>query len=98
ERTVPVMAIWCGSTGASTTLPSSTLISMPSGRAMDSEPFGPFTLSNASWMVRSTPLGRGIGFLAIRDILFSPSGHEAQDFTADALLARLRIGHDAPGG
>ncbi|EEF93408.1 hypothetical protein CATMIT_01963, partial [Catenibacterium mitsuokai DSM 15897] len=29
---------------------------------------------------------------------FTPLGHEAQDFTADALLARLRIGHDALGG
>src|SRR3546814_8102311 len=28
----------------------------------------------------------------------TPLGHEAQDFTADALLARLRVGHDALRG
>src|SRR5690554_1463149 len=97
ERMVPVMAMCCGSTGASTTLPSSTLMSTPSGRATDRLPFGPLTPISPAWMLISTPFGRAIGFLAIRDIVVSPSGHEAQDLAADALLARLRIGHDALG-
>src|SRR5690606_4782782 len=64
----------------------------------DSVPFGPLTMISLAWMFTSTPLGRAIGFLAIRDMSVSSSGHEAQDFTADALLARLRIRHDALGG
>src|SRR5690625_2217991 len=98
DRMVPVIAMSDGCTGASSMVPSSTLMSTPSGRATDRVPFGPLTLISPDWMFTSTPLGRASGFLAIRDMSVSSSGHEAQDFTADALLARLRIGHDALGG
>src|SRR5690606_19522524 len=98
ERRVPVSATCAGSLADNCALPSSMLIWMSAGLATDSVPFGPLTLIDSAWALISTPLGRGIGFLAMRDMVVTPLGHEAQDFTADALLARLRIGHDAPGG
>src|SRR5690606_13344390 len=75
--------------------PFSTLIWTSAGLAIDSVPFGPLTLTLSAWTFSSTPLGRTIGFLATRDMFVTPLGHEAQDFTVDALLARLRVGHDA---
>src|SRR5690606_1792098 len=98
ERMVPVIATWDGSAGDSSALPSSIRISTPAGLATDSEPFGPLTLTDSASAFSSTPLGRGMGFLAMRDMRVTPLGHEAQDLAADALLARLRIGHDALGG
>ena len=53
-------------------------------------PFGPLTLIGFRLDVSSTPLGWATGFLATRDMVVTPLGHDAQDFTADALLARLR--------
>src|SRR5690606_36711098 len=75
-----------------------TLTSIPSGLAIDRMPFGPFTPTRSAWMLNSTPLATAIGFLATRDMFSAPLGHEAQDLTADALLARLGVGHDALGG
>src|SRR5512138_3031341 len=98
ERRVPVRAIWDGSLAENSALPSSMLTWMSAGLGTDSVPFGPLTLIESAWALISTPLGRGMGFLAMRDMRVTPLGHEAQDFTADALLARLRIGHDALGG
>src|SRR5690606_7262829 len=95
ERRVPVMAIRSGSAFDSCAWPFSTLIWTSAGLAIDSVPFGPLTLTLSAWTFSSTPLGRTLGFLATRDMFVTPLGHEAQDFTADALLARLRVGHDA---
>src|SRR5690606_4374532 len=98
ERMVPVMAMSDGVAGDSTAWPSSILNSTFEGMAMDSAPLGPLAAMVPSWTLSSTPLGSVIGFLAIRDIVVPPLGHEAQDLAADALLARLRIGHDALRG
>src|SRR6478672_7041454 len=97
-RRVPAIGTSIGSLADSTAWPSSTLTSTPAGLAIDSVPFGPLTLTESAWMFSSTPLAMATGFLATRDMFVTPLGHEAQDFTADALLARLRIGHDAVGG
>src|SRR5690606_24006137 len=97
-RSVPVRAMCEGSLAESSALPPSIRTSMPAGLTTDSVPFGPLTLTEPGWAFTSTPFGRGIGFLAMRDMCVTPLGHEAQDFSADALLARLRIGHDALGG
>src|SRR5690606_7674935 len=97
-RRVPVMAMRSGSLVDSCAWPSSILISTSDGFAIDSVPFGPLTLTVSAWTFSSTPFGRAIGFLATRDMSATPLGHEAQDFTADALLACLRIGHDALRG
>src|SRR5690606_6379690 len=97
-RRVPVSAIRAGSFADSDALPSSMFTWISAGLAIDSVPFGPLTLIDSAWAFSSTPLGRAIGFLAMRDMCVTPLGHEAQDFTADALLARLRIGHDALRG
>src|SRR5690606_39277907 len=91
-RRVPVMATRDGSWQDSCAWPFSTLISTSAGLAIDSVPFGPLTPTLSAWTFSSTPFGRVIGFLATRDMCVTPLGHEAQDFTADALLARLRIG------
>src|SRR4029078_13483368 len=59
--------------------------------------FGPLTLTLSARTVTSTPLAMATGFLATRDMIVTPLRHEAQDFAADALLARLNVGHDALG-
>src|SRR5690606_5768770 len=97
-RRVPVSGTSAGSLADRRALPSSTLISMPAGLATLRVPFGPLTLMVSGWTLSSTPLARATGFLATRDMVVSPLGHDAQDFAADALLARLRVGHDALGG
>src|SRR5690606_31603327 len=98
ERIVPVSATLAGAAALRTAWPSSILISTPSGCAIERLPLGPFTVTLPDWMSIWTPLTMTIGLLAIRDMLVTPLCHEAQDFTADALLARLRIGHDALRG
>src|SRR5690606_4302529 len=98
ERRVPVSAIWEASAADRWALPSSMRTSMPAGLATLRVPFGPLTLIDSAWALISTPFGRAMGFLAMRDMCVTPLGHEAQDLAADALLARLRIGHDALGG
>src|SRR5471030_2665073 len=62
------------------------------GRAM--VPSGPLTEICTGVMFTSTPLGSGIGFLAMRDMAGS-SGDDADDFAADAGGARLAVGHHA---
>src|SRR5690554_2636649 len=98
ERRVPVSAIWEASAADRWALPTSMRTSMPAGLATLRVPFGPLTLIDSAWALISTPFGRAMGFLAMRDMCVTPLGHEAQDLAADALLARLRIGHDALGG
>src|SRR5690606_42116788 len=98
ERRVPVSATCAGSLADNCALPSSMLIWMSAGLATDSVPFGPLTLIDSAWALISTPLGSGIGFLAMRDMVLTPLGHDAQDFTADALLSRMRIVLVSPGG
>src|SRR5688572_32831916 len=97
-RRVPVSGISAASSVENTAWPSSTLTAMAAGLATDRVPFGPLALIDSAWMFSSTPFGRATGFLATRDMSIPPLSHEAQDFTADALLARLRIGHDALRG
>src|SRR5690606_26333873 len=99
-RTVPVMAISDGSAADSTAWPSSMAIFTPAGLASDRVPFGPLAVTLVSWMFSSTPFGRAIGFLATRDmvVVLLRLGHVAQDFAADAGVARLLVGHDALGG
>src|SRR5688572_19696610 len=97
-RSVPVSGISSALSVENVASPLSTDRLMPAGLAMLRVPFGPLVLIDSAWMLSSTPFGRATGFLATRDISIPPLGHEAQDFTADALLARLRIGHDALRG
>src|SRR5688572_33300651 len=66
------------------------------GRAM--VPSGPFTEMLPPAMFTSTPLGSGIGYLAMRDMSRAPSGHDAKHFAADAVGAGLAVGHDAARG
>src|SRR5450631_4240601 len=46
-------------------------------------------------MVTSTFGGTLTGLLPMRDMLYPPSRHDAQDFATDTGCARLAIGHDA---
>src|SRR5690606_21152448 len=89
-RRVPVSGTSDSSAADRVATPSATDTSMPSGLSIDRAPFGPLTAMLVGWMFSSTPLPRAIGFLATRDIAVAPLGHEAQDFAADALLARLQ--------
>src|SRR5690606_40922027 len=54
-------------------------------------PRGPFTEMVPLPRLTSTPFGTGIGYFAIRDIAFS--GHDAENFAAHAVGARLAVGH-----
>src|SRR3546814_11459139 len=90
-RRVPVMATFSASPVDSCAWPFSILTSTSAGLAIDSVPFGPLTLTLSAWTFNSTPFGRAIGFLATLDISMTPLGHEAQDSTAHALLARNRM-------
>src|SRR5262245_20333390 len=76
-----------------TRLASSCLNAMPGGSAWRSLPFGPCTSTAPSDTCTLTPAGIGMGFLPIRDMVNSPD--VAEDFAADALLARLAAGHHA---
>src|SRR5581483_12427386 len=64
-----------------------------------SVPFGPLMVSRPSSPgVTVTPAGTGIGRLPIRDmvsVLSSFLPDVAENFAADAVLARLAVGHDA---
>src|SRR5258708_20443769 len=57
-------------------------------------PSGPFTEIWPDAMFTSTPFGRSIGILAMRDM--TPLCNDAKHFTADAVGARLAVGHHAP--
>src|SRR5688500_13147023 len=97
-RSVPASGTGEGSSAGTCAVSFSSLMSTSAGLAIDRVPFGPLTLTFSGWTFISMPFARATGFLATRDMCVTPLGHEAQDFTADALLARLRIGHDALGG
>src|SRR5690606_39157155 len=73
------------------------LMSMPVGRGPFRLPLGPLTWICCSLTDSSTPLGRVIGFFATRDMSIVSLCHDGEDFAAQALLARMRIGHHAPG-
>src|ERR1043165_3012623 len=73
---------------------SLTSTPMPGTTAVDSEPFGPFTVRVfPSWRT-STPFGSGIGFFPIRDMGLSLPDL-AEDLAADAALGRLVAREDA---
>src|SRR3990170_2207201 len=98
-RSVPDMAVaWCELPSALHTSVSPSFW-MPtfgsSGRAM--VPSGPFTEMLPEASVTSTPLGSGIGNLAMRDMAFSLR-HDAEHFAADAVGARLAVRHHAARG
>src|SRR5580765_233153 len=94
-RAVPANFVVSTSVEASRTSLPLTLISTPAGRANDSVPFGPFTVTASPATFSSTPFGSAIGFLATLDMMILRLHHGADDFAADALRARLRVGHDA---
>src|SRR6266850_4321463 len=86
-----------------TSVPSSCAKVMPGGMYWLTLPFGPCTSTLPDTILTLTPLGSGIGFLPIRDIVLIPglrpglcSPHVAKDFAADAGLARRAAGHHAP--
>src|SRR3954467_15478037 len=56
-------------------------------------PSGPFTEIWPAAMFTSTPFGTGIGYLAMRDMSFSPLRHDAKHFAAHAVGAGLAVGH-----
>src|SRR5690554_3311288 len=97
ERSVPAMAQSWPDCTPSWTLPLSMLMSMPVGRGPFRLPLGPLTWICCSLTDSSTPLGRVIGFFATRDMSIVSLCHDGEDFAAQALLARMRIGHHAPG-
>src|SRR5256885_5611731 len=78
---------------------SSPFFSMPTlgsaARAM--VPSGPFTEIWPAAMLTSTPFGTGTGYLAMRD-MGSPLRDDAEHFAADAVGARLAVGHHAARG
>src|SRR3546814_17640793 len=94
-RRVPVMATFSASPVDSCAWPFSILTSMSADLAIDSVPLGPLTLTLSAWTFNSTPFGRAIGFLATRENSMHPLGPDAQDFTAYALRARLRVGMES---
>src|SRR5258708_12824564 len=100
-RSVPDSAFDCteSSSGLNTTLSPSRFTSTPAPRRCDNMPSGPLTEIWPGARVTSTPLGRVTGRFPMRDICSAPRlRHDAQHFAADAGLARLAVGHHAPGG
>src|SRR6185436_3585537 len=59
-------------------------------------PSGPFTEMLPPARFTSTPLGTGTGYLAILDM--GNLRHDAENFAADAVGARLAVGHHAARG
>src|SRR3954469_21854447 len=72
----------CSPSFVTSTLGSAERASVPSGPLMEIWPEA---------TVNSTPFGSGTGYLAILDIDFS--GNDAEHFAADAVGARLAVGH-----
>src|SRR6476661_4412024 len=97
-RSVPAIGTSDASLADICACPFSTTTSTPSGLPIDHVPFGPLTLMLPPWTLISTPLAIATGFLATRAMFVTPLRHEAQDFAADALRARLHVGHDALRG
>src|SRR5438445_13823821 len=94
-RAVPANFIVSASFEASSTSLPLTLTSTPAGRANDNVPFGPFTVTASPATFSSTPFGSAIGFFATLDMMILRLHYRANHFAADALRARLRVGHDA---
>src|SRR5450631_3903692 len=69
---------------------------MPCGIGTVNLPFGPVT-SSSSPTVIFTPLGSGIGFLPILDIVRLSSPHPAENLSAQVLLVRVAARHHTPG-
>src|SRR5882672_4148740 len=97
-RTVPDMALaWLELPSALKTMLSPSFFTSTFGSvARATVPSGPFTEIWPPARFTSTPFGSGTGYLAIRDM--AASGNDAEDFAADAVGARLAIGHDAARG
>src|SRR5688500_1388813 len=66
---------------------------MSPGSSQCNEPLGPLTSSLRPESLMATPAGIGMGALPIRDMLASP--HVTDDFAADALFARVTVGHQS---
>src|SRR5450432_1679460 len=97
-RSVPCSALASGVTALNTSVSPdfSTLTVSPKRR--DSVPSGPLTEISPAPMVTSTFGGRLTGLLPMRDIVWLPSGHDAQHFATDTGSARPAIGHHALRG
>src|SRR6185369_5185799 len=92
-RTVPAIFMSSALAAPSWTMPFSLLKLTPAGLASVKLPLGPLTDSTPSTFLTSTPLGIWMGFLATRDMVSPPLGHEADDFAAHARCTGLAIGH-----
>src|SRR5882724_1111329 len=79
----------CSPSFSTATLGSAARAMVPSGPLIEIWPAATLT---------STPLGSAIGYLAMRDMGVRSSGHDAEDFAADAVGARLAVGHHAARG
>src|SRR6516165_706744 len=62
-----------------------------------SEPFAPLMVTEPCARVAVTPWGSSTGALAIRDMLATPSGDDAQHLASLTGSARLAVGHHALG-
>src|SRR5688572_9097807 len=98
-RMVPDMALAWFELPSALHFSVSPSFSMPTfgsiGRAIT--PSGPFTEISPCAMLTSTPLGTGIGYFAMRDMVVS-LGDDAENFAADAGSARLAVGHNTARG
>src|SRR5262245_51542970 len=98
-RMVPDMALaWFELPSALKTMFSPSFFTSTFGSAARAMvPSGPFTEICPPASVSSTPFGSGTGYLAMRDMV-PPLRHDAKDFAADAVGARLAVGHHAARG
>src|SRR5687768_3894027 len=97
-RIVPDMALaWFELPSALKTMVSPSFCTPTFGSAARAmAPSGPFTEMLPPARFTSTPLGTGTGYLAILDM--ARSRDDAENFTADAVGARLAVGHHAARG
>src|SRR5450631_4753825 len=96
-RIVPLMALASRDASAAAKLilpPSMVIVTRPVSACL-SVPCGPLMVIWSAARCASTPLTRGTGIRATRDISFPASGNVANDLAADALRARLAVGHHA---
>src|SRR4029453_1644968 len=77
------------------TLASTDALS-PAGTGCESLPLGPSALTVPLLTLILTPLGMGMGFLPIRDMVW-PLPHVGEDLAAHLLLAGVAIRHHAAG-
>src|SRR4030088_1517151 len=83
----------------------STLASTSPCSTSESAPLGPFTLTTWPSTLAVTPEGMATGFFPTRDMVIDPGSlirwsglkHRAEDLSADIVVARVVIGHDALG-